>query len=358
MPNYKNEKTKTWYCSFYYTDWTGKRKKKKKEGFRTQKEAKEYEAEFLAKTKTGNDMTFQTLYELYMNDCENRVKPTTYENKKYIIDLKILPYFSKKLISEIDIGTVRTWQNELLKNVNNYSPTYLKVINNQLTAMFNYGMKFQGLPRNTARDCGSIGKKKSDKVQFWTENEFKIFIKNVENKEISKTLFNLLFYTGLRVGEALALTLEDFNFEEKTISITKSFTRHLGKDLIQKPKTPKSKRIVFIPSFLSELVKEYIEKLYDYRPNERLFLVTKHYLLHEIRRGIKETQLKRIRTHDLRHSHASYLIELGISIYVISERLGHENIKTTLDTYSHLYPNKQEEVADKLQEIFMKEKRG
>ena len=358
MPSYKNEKTGMWYCSFYYTDWTGKRKKKKKEGFKTLKESKIYEVEFLTRSKIGNDMTFKTLYEMYMEDCKSRVKPTTYENKKYIIDLKILPYFSEILLFSIEPIIIRKWQNELIKNENNYSQTYLKTINNQLTAIFNYAMKYYKLPNNPARICGSIGKKNADKMQFWTEKEFGIFIESVENKEISKTLFYLLFYTGLRVGEALALTLMDFNFEENTISITKSISRHLGSDLIQEPKTPKSKRVVFIPSFLSELVKRYVEKLYDYLPNERLFPVTKHYLLHEIRRGVKQTQLKKIRTHDLRHSHASYLIELGISIYVISERLGHENIKTTLETYSHLYPNKQEEVADKLQKVFMKEKIG
>lgn len=250
--------------------------------------------------------------------------------------------------------TVRMWQNQLINHKNNYSQTYLKTINNQLTAIFNFAIKYCKLSINPARVCGSIGKKNAGEMLFWTESEFKKFVIHVEDKIMSKTIFYFLFYSGLRGGELLALTLNDFNFVNNTVHITKSYSRHKGKDLIQDPKTAKSKRIIFLPIFLSKLIKEYSNKLYDYLPNERLFPVTKHYLLHEIRRGVKKSGVKKIRRHDLRHSHVSYLIELGISIYVISERLGHENIKTTLETYSHLYPNKQEEVADKIQELFKK----
>lgn len=118
---------------------------------------------------------------------------------------------------------------------------------------------------------------------------------------------------------------------------------------ILEPKTPKSKRVITIPPFLCDLVKDYASKLYDYKPDERLFQVTKYYLHHEMDRGCKKSKVKRIRIHDLRHSHASLLIEMGFSPLLISERLGHENIETTLQTYSHLYPNKHSEVADKLQ---------
>lgn len=84
-------------------------------------------------------------------------------------------------------------------------------------------------------------------------------------------------------------------------------------------------------------------------PNERMFRFTKSYMEHEIVRGIKETGVKRIRLHDLRHSHASLLVELGFQPLAIAERLGHEKIETTLNTYSHLYPNKQAELADRLE---------
>ena len=100
-----------------------------------------------------------------------------------------------------------------------------------------------------------------------------------------------------------------------------------------------------------EIVKEYSSMLYDYKPTDRLFTVTKSYLTHEMQRGCKLSGVKKIRIHDLRHSHASLLIELGFAPLLISERLGYENIETTLNTYSHLYPNKHGEVAETLSKL-------
>lgn len=149
----------------------------------------------------------------------------------------------------------------------------------------------------------------------------------------------------------LALTLKDFNFEKNTVDINKSYVRFNGEDLIQTPKTPKSKRVITLPVQTMEIIKKYAGKLYDYRPTDRLFTCTKSYLSHEMIRGCKLSGVKKIRVHDIRHSHASLLIELGFQPLLVSERLGHENIETTLQTYSHLHPNKQQEVADKLSEI-------
>lgn len=351
MPAYKDHKRSTWYCSFYYTDWTGKRKKKKKEGFKTQREAKTFEREFLERSQASPNMTFKNLVELYMEDCKSRLKPTTYSNKEYVIKLKVLPYFKDMAINSIEPTTVRIWQNEFIAHENNYSPTYLKTVNNQLSAIFNFAIKYYKLPSNPARICGSMGKKNADSMLFWTKEEFKKFIDYVSDKPISEIAFKILFWTGIRSGELLALTLNDFDFKAQTISVNKNYARHGGEDLILTPKTPKSKRTITIPLFLCEVVQEYASKLYDYKPNERLFQVTKYYLRHEMERGVKNTGVKRIRIHDLRHSHASLLIELGFSPLLISERLGHENIETTLNTYSHLYPNKHSEVAEKLQEL-------
>ena len=257
-------------------------------------------------------------------------------------------------INTIEPSTVRKWQNELLSHENNYSQTYLKTVNNQLSAIFNFAMKYYKQPSNPARVCGSMGKKNAESMQFWTVEEFNKFILAVEDKPVSKAAFELLFWTGMRSGELLALTLNDFDFEAQTVSINKNYARMKDEDLILEPKTPKSKRVITIPPFLCDIIKDYASKLYDYKPDERLFQVTKYYLHHEMDRGCKKSKVKRIRIHDLRHSHASLLIEMGFSPLLISERLGHENIETTLQTYSHLYPNKHSEVADKLQMLNQK----
>ncbi len=350
MPAYKNEEKGTWYTSFYYTDWMGNRKKKKKEGFKTQREAKAFEREFLEKSQANPDMSFGSLVELYMEDCHSRLKPTTYENKEYVINLKVLPYFKDMPLDTITVTTVRKWQNELISSEERYSQTYLKSIHNQLSAIFNFACKYYKLSENPAAKCGSMGKKNADTMKFWTVDEFKQFVSFSDNPMYT-VIYEILFWTGIRIGECLALTLNDFDFEVQTVSINKNYARHQKQDLILEPKTPKSKRIITIPSYLSDVVKDYVSKLYDYDPNERLFPIARSTMNGHLVRIAKKSKVKRIRVHDLRHSHASLLIEMGFSPLLISERLGHENIETTLQTYSHLYPNKHSEVATKLQQL-------
>ena len=217
--------------------------------------------------------------------------------------------------------------------------------------IFNFAVKYYKLPSNPAAACGSMGKKKAEGMQFWTKEEFDQFIPHVSDKPMSKVIFYLFFYSGIREGELLALTLNDFDFDKNTVSITKNYARVNNQDIIQTPKTPKSKRTITLPVEIMEMVKEYGGMLYDYKPTDRLFPTQKSLLTREMVRGCKLSGVKKIRIHDLRHSHASLLIELGFAPLLISERLGHENVETTLNTYSHLYPNKHGEVAEILSNL-------
>ena len=184
-------------------------------------------------------------------------------------------------------------------------------------------------------------------MQIWTAEEFRQFLRAVEDKPVSRAAFSMLFWTGLRSGELLALTREDFDFQAGTVSVSKTYVRQNRQDLILPPKTPKSRRVVTLPAFLTKMIEEYTAQM----PEGRIFPVTKHFLFHEMERGSAKAGLRRIRVHDLRHSHASFLIEKGFSPLLIAERLGHENIQTTLQIYSHLYPNKQHEVAEMIQQF-------
>lgn len=348
MPVYKDEERGTWYTKFKSVDWMGNNKQVLKRGFKTQKEAKAYEREFLAKATADCSMTFGTLYDLYMEDAKSRLKPTTYKNKEFVIGLKVLPYFKDIPINKIEPATVRKWQNALLDHENNYSQTYLKTVNNQLSAMFNFAMKYYKLQSNPARITGSMGKKNADSMLFWTTEEFEKFIVFSDNPSYT-VIYQLLFWTGMRIGECLALTLDDFDFDALTVSISKNYARHEKQDLILEPKTPKSKRIITIPEFLCNIVKDYVSKHYDLDPTDRLFPISRSTMNGHMIRICKKADVKRIRVHDLRHSHASMLIELNFSPLLIAERLGHEKVETTLQTYSHLYPNKHGEVSAKLQ---------
>jgi integrase len=160
----------------------------------------------------------------------------------------------------------------------------------------------------------------------------------------------MLYWCGIREGELLALTPDDFDFDKQTVSITKSYQRIEGQDVITDPKTAKSNRVVKMPDFLSEEMEDYITHLYGIEQYDRIFMITKSYLHHEMDRGAKESGVKRIRIHDLRHSHVSLLIEMGFTAVAIADRVGHESIEITY-RYAHLFPSKQKEMANKLNEI-------
>lgn len=348
---------KRWYVFVRYKDWTGQTKQHKKEGFDTRAAAKEYEAEFLAKKNGSPDMTVKSLYELYMEDCKSRLKPTTYAQKEFLFERHVIPHLGSLIVEQVTPPQIRKWQNTLLsatmgEDGKPYSQTYLKTVNNQVSAMFNFGVKYYGLKSNPCRLAGTMGKKKADAMQFWTVPEFEQFLSAVSNKPRSVIMFSLLFWTGMRIGELLALTPADFDLDAGSVSVTKNFARLNGEDLILEPKTPKSRRTILMPPALTDMVKQYLSMIYEVAPNDRIFDGnTKRYAQSEMERGSKLSGVKRIRIHDLRHSHASLLIELGYSPLLIAERLGHENIETTLQTYSHLYPNKQSELAAKLGEL-------
>ena len=342
----KDKKTGKWLIQYRYTDWQGKRRKSTKRGFATKREAEEWLRNFFITQKADFDMKFEDFWKMYCADMETRLREHTMRTKKYIVELKILPYFGNKRVNDITAADIRQWQNELIKM--GYSPTYLKTINNQLSAIFNYAVRYYDLKSNPCAKAGSMGKSKAEEMDFWTGEEFRKFIDSVMNKRLSYMAFMTLYWTGMRLGELLALNPNDVDLEKRTISITKSYQRFGKKDVITPPKTPKSKRVITIPEFLAADIKDYMDSLYDLQEDDRMFPITKYYLEHEMQRGIKESGIKRIRVHDLRHSHASMLIELGFSPLEIANRLGHEKVETTLNTYAHLYPNKQTKLAERL----------
>ncbi len=345
----------TWYSSFKYKDWTGKRKSKTKRGFLTKRDTQNQESEFKLQKSNELDMLFIDFYEIYIGYCERRLKLNTVKNKQTVFETKILPFFEKKKINEITPAMITAWQNIILDERddmgNSYSMSYLKTIHNQLSALFNHACKFYNLPKNPARTVGNMGKEESDEVEIWSVDEFKSFVKVIENKPYSSCAFKILFWGGIRLGELLALTPEDFDFEKDTLVINKSYQRIDGKDVVTTPKTLKSNRIVYLPKPVMEEVNDLISCVYGIKPTDRIFTFSKSYLYHEIERGCKESGVKRIKVHALRHSAISLLIEKGFSVVDISNRVGHESINVTLK-YAHMLPSKQSEMKEKLEEEF------
>ena len=351
MPAYKDEKTGKWFAKFYYTNWQGIKKQKWKRGFATKKEALGFERDFLEKQSANPDMTFQNLYEIYMEDMAARLKQSTLLTKKTVLQTHILPFFGSKPINEIKASDVRRWQAKLMSSPNNYSQTYLKKINTELNSIINYAKRFYDLNTNPCGKAGTIGKAKAEEMDYWTYDEYIAFREGVKDKPLSYICFEVLYWTGMREGELLALSPADIDLDNKIISINRTYQRIGGKDVFTSPKTRKSKRKIPIPDFLCQELSDYIQSRYMLDADERLFPVTKSYLSHEMIRGCKNTGVKKIRIHDVRHSHASLLINQGCDALMLADRLGHEKVSTTLNTYSHLFPHKQQELVHSLESL-------
>ena len=351
MPVFRNESNGTWYVMARYVDWQGNHKQKCKRGFKTKREALEWERVFHLQQSADMDMSFENFVDIYKNDIRSRIKETTWLTKVNIIDKKILPYFGKRKISEIQTKEVIAWQNDLLQQKDKtgkpYSECYLKTIHNQLSAIFNHAVRFYALRTNSAAKAGNMGNEKRKEMLFWTKEEYLRFADVMMDKPVSYYAFEMLYWSGMRLGELLALIPSDFDFQNSTVTINKSYQRLHGEDVITTPKTKRSNRTIKMSEFLAEEMQEYIKMQYEIEQTDRLFPISKSYLHREMERGCKETGLQKIRIHDLRHSHVSLLIELGFSAVAIADRLGHESIEITY-RYAHLFPSKQNEMANKL----------
>ena len=347
-----------WRVACYYKDWRGKNVKHEKRGFLTKKEAQAYEREFLARKSRDINMSFGTFINVYLDDMRPQLKESTMASKEHIIETHIRKYFEDRSLSEINSTDILRWQNELLSkrddNGRGYTQTYLRSINNQLNAIFNHACRYYDLPKNPCLSNKKMGKSKAKEMLFWTLDEYKKFSETMKKKPISYYAFQILYWTGIRCGELLALTKADFDFEKKTMRVNKTYQIVKGKHLITTPKTEKSIRQIDLPDFICEEMKEYFDSLYKLDDNTRIFEVTKSYLHHEMNRGCKEAGVKRIRIHDLRHSSCALLIDLGYSPIQIAERLGHECVTIT-ERYSHLYPSVQRQMADRLDKVFKEE---
>lgn len=196
----------TWTIYVRYTDWQGKTKILHKRGFKTRREALEYERAFLLKKSKDLNMGFSQFVESYLEDLKPRLKYNTYLTKEHIIRTKILPYFEDKALADISTSDIMQWQNEILQmrddSGKGYSPTYLKTISAQMSALFNHATRYYDLKNNPCQKVGNMGKKKAKEMLFWTRDEFLQFIEAMKSKPISYYAFEILFWTGIREGDA------------------------------------------------------------------------------------------------------------------------------------------------------------
>ena len=206
MAVYQEKDKGTWRVVFRYTDFTGERKQTQKRGFKTKREATAWEHEMMLRKGNKLDMTFESFYEIYSEYKRQRVKESTFETKSHIVRTKILPYFGKRKINEITVADVIVWQNEMMayrdEKGKPYSVDYLKTIQAQLTAIFNHAVNYYNLPSNPARQAGSMGKEVPKEMKFWTKEQYLIFDEAMMDKPRSYYAFEMLYWTGIREGDA------------------------------------------------------------------------------------------------------------------------------------------------------------
>ena len=273
MPVYKDEKRGTWYFKCNYRDWQGEIKTKMKRGFATKKEAQKCEREFIEMQSGNMNMKLSSFVEVYFNDKGTRLKERSIMTKRTLIETKILPYFGDKPMNEITAVDIIKWQNMLMNQ--EYSPTYLRMIQNQLTALFNHAERFYDLRDNPCKKVDKMGRSNAGELNFWTKDEYEVFIKGFgAEDEMYRIIFQMLFWLGCRIGEVLALTASDIDLENGTVSVSKTYFRRNKTDYITSPKTESSNRKITIPKFLKGEIKEYLDRQYELAPEDRIFPIT------------------------------------------------------------------------------------
>lgn len=355
MPVYKDPATSKWYVKFGYKNRDGKWKTTTKRGFSKKKDALEWEAEN-RKSKNGSlEMSFKSFGEVYLEDIRPRIKVSTFEIKKNILQKRLVPFFGDTPMCDISSLDVMRWQNKMLEyrtpdTEKPYSKSYLQTLHCQLSAVFNHAMRYYGLKENPARTAGSIGTESEIQMKFWTREQYKVFAEVMMEYPMEFYCYEMLYWTGIREGELLALCPEDFDFAKKTVRINKTYHRIHGVEVVTEPKSPKSNRTVSMPDFLCEEIQEYMDMTYIETPSQRVFPTTKNHLFYMIHKGAEMADLPQIRVHDLRHSHVSLLIDMGFSALAIADRVGHEAVDITYK-YAHLFPSVQDKMASQLNEM-------
>lgn len=368
---YKNKSGEFWKFTYYggIDPKTGKRKRSTKRGFKTKKEAQlaaeEIEKQVRIGTFKNHKLTYGDVFNEWWITHKKTIKPSTISRKRSLFKKHILPRFEK--IKLLDIS--RQYCQEMIDDIANSLNTTSSAsdVKIQANLVFKYALKNDYIERNPMEHT-VIPKKESDftanneeERNFLYKNEIKYFLEQLEGKAIFQyyVLFYLLIYTGMRKGELIALEWDDINLDNKTIRINKTMFFQDGKEVIQTAKKQASKRTISITDDDVKLLKKWRILQKEYFLGEGIRKEVKNVLTREDMRPlrlahpndllashIKKEGLHKINVHGLRHTHASLLFEAGASIKEVQARLGHKDIQTTMNIYTHVTNFTAQKTAD------------
>lgn len=344
--------------------FTGKQKRTTRRGFKTQKEAKKAERELLLSieengfTDHSSKPTFKEVSDLWLESYETTVKPTTYQNTKNYLNAIIEHHFKDIRIESVSVAKMQKIVIELSKKYVTYL-NYLSIINR----VFKYAVHLDIVQTNPVDRIIRPKQQKPRKEKIaLTKKELNKFLTLAKKdaRPVLYTAWHTLAYTGLRRGELLGLEWSDIDFKNKTISVSKTLVTINGKLSTQSPKTKRSARTISLDDTTVQVLKDW--KLEQKKLFFKLGVKSKNIVItntkggyfdfahfrDELRYFLGKHKLKQFSVHSLRHTHASLLFEAGIEPKTISDRLGHSNIQTTLDMYTHLNDKQRSDVADRL----------
>jgi len=347
-------------------DSKGKKIQKQHGGFKTKKEAKEAYARVILEKNNPNapsDSTQKLTFKGFIDDIflpwyKTQVKERTYEHRKLIIN-KHFEYFFKFELTKLKPIHVQSWQLELSQTLKSSS---VRTVQHLLSMCLDRAIILGLMNENPSKIIGNVKKEKT-KIEFWTADDFKKVLKCMDTNDyyqhFMSVAFRLLFMTGMRIGEGTAIHWEDINFKTGQLTINKSLYYKNREDYtFSETKTKASNRTIVLDEDTLTMLKEWkkvqgkvvkteLVMSYNGFPNK------KDIYGNAITQYAEEAGVHRITVHGMRHSHVALLISMGENPLLIKERLGHEDIQTTLGTYGHLYPNSNFEVAQKLKGVLL-----
>lgn len=342
MPSYKDEKTGKWYCKFYYEDWNGEKHQKKKSGFRTKRDAQAWEREFLENQAQSPDILVSVLCDRFLENRAIFAKPKTIETYRIAIEAHIKPILGSVRVCDLTPVHVEQFHKAMSKD---YAVSTINHLHAVLSAVLNYGVKFYGIESNPCRTVGRIKARKTEMPVIKPE-EFKKILPFCNTTY--QVLFSLLFWTGMRIGEARALTKKDIGDGE--IHINKNIVRIKGGDVLQNtPKSPNSIRTVEIHPRLNEMLHDYCGRIYD--DGARLFPMSDNTIRYAFHTACRKAGVGPVRIHDIRHSHVAMLIRMGYYPKAIAERIG-DTPETVMSVYSHIFKEDKRKMADRIGEMY------
>lgn len=341
-----------------YVDAMGNYKTKQSKLFDTKSEAELEETRLrvsLDKTE-HKTMTFNELYESYKEHQRDKVRLLTW-HKYDDVWKHAEPLLGQVRVDKLTVPTYRSFKEKLLAS--GLSADRAGRVHKMVKTILKHGNMMYGITSNIPDRVGGFqSDRKKTEMKIMTYDDFRKFIATFDDDPVYRAFFKMLYFEGLRRGEANALRWSDIDFNKKTININKSVSKTKGKYIENPPKTKSSVRLIPLDKEVEQSLldlHDYFEKVYGFNENWRIFGGPKELGDTSIEKkkndACKKAGVEQIRIHDFRHSCASYYINLGAPILLVSKLLGHADISMTLNTYSHLYPNEMEEIFRRSEEF-------